>query len=158
MLGRSIVSYSRSSALRGVRRGAHHAPQGTSFEPSAIAARLALNPTAETVGKARARPVIETKAQRKHWKRNGDPLVKPGGLLGNFADAKHTACGRRKSPPRGVSREAFAGAVDGGATRTMLGRRSVVAVGEAVLIISCRGELRGLRCRAMKSSNYFLEV
>ena len=41
MLGRSIVSCSRSSALRGVRRGAHHAPQGTSFEPSAIAARLA---------------------------------------------------------------------------------------------------------------------
>ena len=38
MLGRSIVSYSRSSALRGVRRGAHHAPQGTSFEPPAIAA------------------------------------------------------------------------------------------------------------------------
>lgn len=87
MLGRSIVNRSRS-ALR--VRGAHHAPQGTSFEPSAIAARLALNPTAETVGKARARPVIETKAQRKHWKRNGDPLVKPGGLLGNFADAKHT--------------------------------------------------------------------
>ena len=214
MFGRSIVTRSRS-ALRGVRRGAHHAPQGTSFEPAVIANRLELNPTAERVGAARARPVIETKAQRKHWKRNGDPLVKPGGLLGNFADAKHgcigstaqacavpggrcrsrahacarasasrmspsekrlraelnaavsrdgggagggdgecagavatllgrTACGRRKSPPRGVSREAFAGAVDGGATRTMLGRRSVVAVGEAVLIICAGEKLRGL--------------
>ena len=89
MFGRSIVTRSRS-ALRGVRRGAHHAPQGTSFEPAVIANRLELNPTAERVGAARARPVIETKAQRKHWKRNGDPLVKPGGLLGNFADAKHT--------------------------------------------------------------------
>ena len=103
MLERSISR----SALRGVRgaRGAHHAPQGTSFEPSAIAATRA----AAT-------------------------------LLGR------TACGRRKSL-RGVSREAFAGAVDGGATRTMLGRRSVVAVGEAVPIIA-----------QQKSCNYFFEV
>lgn len=82
-----------SASLRTVRvaRGraqrslAHHAPAGTSFEPEVISSRLALNPTVEKLSGARVKPTVDTRADRKHWKRK----VGKGPLLKNFMDAKH---------------------------------------------------------------------
>ena len=64
---------------------AHHAPAGTSFEPEFITSRLALNPTVANMSGARVKPTVDTRADRKHWKRN----VGKGPLLKNFTDAKH---------------------------------------------------------------------
>ena len=109
------IAAARSRALAPRARGmAHHAPQGTSFEPALIGARLALNPVADKQARpmlaaaarrsrrslfssraaprpqtsARVKPTTETQAARKHWKRNPD--LSGAGLANNFADAKHT--------------------------------------------------------------------
>ena len=70
-------------------RAAHHAPQGTSFEPGAINMRLDLNPTVKKQRSVQVKSTTTTKAARKHWKRNSDARPSSG-LLNNFADAKHT--------------------------------------------------------------------
>ena len=70
-------------------RTAHHAPQGTSFEPDLIGERLALNPTVKKQMTVRMKPTEATKASRKHWKRNSEARSSAG-LFNNFADVKHT--------------------------------------------------------------------
>ena len=64
----------------------HHAVAGTSFESEFISTRLALNPTVEKLSGARVKPTVDTRADRKHWKRK----IEAGPLLKNFTDAKHT--------------------------------------------------------------------
>ena len=78
----------RGCTTRGAR-GAHHAPMGTSFEPSAINSRLTLNPTAKKQLEVSVKPTTVTKAARKYWKRGGSARASAG-LLNNFDDAKHT--------------------------------------------------------------------
>lgn len=91
-----LLRVSQRSARRGNvivyaggARYAHHAPLGTSFEPSVIEERLALNPTAEKQLKVSVKSTSTTKAARKYWKRNSEARPS-GGLLNNFADVKHT--------------------------------------------------------------------
>ena len=76
---------------------AHHAPAGTSFEPEVISSRLALNPTVAKMSGARVKPTVDTRADRKHWKRE----VGKGPLLKNFTDTDPlVALGKKVSQKR----------------------------------------------------------
>ena len=79
----------RVAVAFGAVRFAHHAPQGTSFEPDMIGARLDLNPTAAKQLGVAVKPTAVTKQARKYWKREGKTRSSAG-LYNNFADIKHT--------------------------------------------------------------------
>jgi dihydropyrimidine dehydrogenase (NADP+) len=86
---KSVGGYRQKRLLFNATKAAqaHHAKEGTSFEPEVINERLALNPTVEKMNTVKVVPTTSTKASRKHWKRLH--TFKPP-MLNDFTDAKHT--------------------------------------------------------------------